>query len=332
MNDQGGKIPTPDDVRTARAEASVWISRLHGADRTPEMEAGFRRWLAERDENAREFEGLTDVWELLPATDTRRAGRGFEQWGSSAPPPRRRWRPALAVTACLVLFAAILQVHRLWPDTGYATSIGEQRTIRLDDGSRISLNSGSRATVDYASHERRIHLIQGEAMFEVAKDAARPFIVQAGAHSVTALGTSFLIRRQDEQIAVTLIEGSVVVSSPPSSGMNGEKPTQTRERLIPGQRLTTSPHAPPALDTPRLEMVTAWRRGEVVLEEMRLADAISEMNRYDRNTIIIDDMGIGSLTVSGLYHTGDSLGFARSVAIMHGLHVVEDGQSIRLRK
>lgn len=352
------KHRTPDAgsraVLAARAEASAWITRLHGPHRTPEMEAGFRRWLAERPENAQEFEGLTEVWDLLPASVPSRAASRLERWEHSAeaqelqalreqrPSPSRlarsrRPRAAFALAACAVLMLAVLGAYRFWPDPSYATAVGEQRVVRLDDGTRISLNSGSHVVAAYGESERRVRLTRGEVLFEVARDAGRPFVVAVGDHSVTALGTSFVVRRDARQVAVTLIEGKVAVASASSVGQRGQgghatAPSAPPEILAPGQRLILAASAPPRIDTPRLEAVTAWRRGEVVLDDTPLAEAVAEMNRYDRTVIVIDSPEAAALIVSGLYHTGDSAGFAESVAQMYGLQVVEREGRIHLKK
>ena len=102
--------------------------------------------------------------------------------------------------------------------------------------------------------------------------------------------------------------------------------------LSPGQRLTFAGGATPRLDEPRIEAVTAWRRGEVVLDGMMLADAVAEMNRYDKRMLVIDDPGVAALRVSGIYHAGDSEGFAETVARLYGLHVVHQGDRIHLTK
>jgi transmembrane sensor len=101
--------------------------------------------------------------------------------------------------------------------------------------------------------------------------------------------------------------------------------------LSPGERVTYSRKSAPKLDEPKLEVVTAWRRGEVVLDKTPLGDAVGEMNRYETTRLIIEDPRTAALLVSGIYHTGDSAGFARTVAELYGLDVSHDGAEIRLR-
>ena len=356
----------------ARAEAAAWITRLHGPNRTPEMERGFQRWLKERRENAQEFEGLTEVWDLVAGGAPTRGVPRIERWEHSAEArelealrnkEHRRNTSAMRVwlTAAVVLlvFGAItIAALSVWPDMTYVTGIGEQRIVLLDDGTRISLNSDSRLSVNYDDKKRHVLLKRGEALFEVAKQPDWPFVVNAGGQQITALGTSFVVRTDADRTAITLVEGRVAVSSPElretgatstvqsteSSGSpavpreNGpEKPyaataASSTMTLSPGQRLTLARAAAPRLDTPAIEAVTAWRRGEVALDDTPLAEAVAEMNRYDKTRIVIASPDIESLIVSGLYHTGDNEGFARSVAAMYQLEMTERDGHIRLER
>jgi transmembrane sensor len=206
----------------------------------------------------------------------------------------------------------------LGPST-YTTGIGEQRIVRLDDGTRLSLNSGTRVRIVYTDAERRVALERGEAYFEVARHPERPFIVTAGSHEVIALGTVFMVRYDTAQMAVTLLEGKVAVSD------------KKDFILSPGERVTLTENGSSKLDEPRMEAVTAWRRGEVMLDKTALAEAVAELNRYDQTQLIIDDPKIAALPISGIYQAGDSSGFARTIAKLYDLEIVESAQTVHLR-
>lgn len=346
METTTGTLPTPRSARRiARAEAAAWLVKLHGPHRSPEVERGFRAWLEADPENARQFERVTETWEAgaAPVPGLARVA----QWRA---PSRRdlRWRPAAAFACVLALGLGSWGAARWWQDPSYATGIGEQRIVRLTDGSRVILNADTRLSVDYRESERGVRILHGEALFEVAKDAARPFLVRAGEHSVKALGTTFAVRHEADRTAVTLVEGKVAVSAPggftqvrdmtpaaaaPSAA--AATPIAVRKRqivLAPGQRLTMAGKRSPTLDAPRPEAVTAWRRGEAVLDRTTLAEAVAEMNRYDQTALVIDDPDIAGLPVSGIYHTGDNEGFARTVARLYGLRVEARAGALRLRK
>lgn len=334
--------------RVARAEAAAWIVRLHGPHRSPELEAGFRDWLAADPENGRQFERVTEVWDAgataCVAGVPRMAG-----WKAAQSP--HRW--ALAAMFLLVLGLGAWGLNHYWLNPVYTTRLGEQRLVRLEDHSRIALNSDTQIRVTCCESERRVWLERGEAYFEVTHDTARPFVVVAGDRQVTALGTAFIVRHEAARTAVTLVEGKVAVSGPGS--IDGASTAAARENvkrgasardkrnaeartgvaggaivLSPGQRLTFTGGATPQLDEPRIEAVTAWRRGEVMLDRTTLADAVIEMNRYDERMVVIDDASVAALRISGIYHAGDSEGFAETVAKLYGLHVLYQSGRIHL--
>jgi transmembrane sensor len=307
-----------DFSRTARAEASAWIVRLHGPNRSPQLEAGFRRWLAACPENAREFERVTEVWDAgaVPAPGVPRMAHGFAQARS------RRWSLA-AVLALVIIGMGAWVANGLWRNQGYTTGVGEQRTVLLSDGSRVTLNSDSRVTVSYRRHGRGIRIDRGEAFFEVARDSSRPFRVHAGTRQIEALGTSFDVRRELQQLTVTLVEGKVAVS-----GLEQSAPSVI---LTPGQRLrVSSAGQAPEIDAPRIAMVTAWLRGEMLLASTPLANAVAEMNRYDQRRLVIDDPEIAAVRISGVYHTGDSELFAQMVARLYGFRIWHERDRIHL--
>jgi transmembrane sensor len=357
----------------ARAEAAAWITRLHGANRTPEMEAGFRKWLRESAENRAEFEGLTDIWAAVGTLPLGGIPR-LERWEHSAEslelqqlrrhlrdvPSRWRTRPrwwapgmaaALLASACvMVLTASWLLKSRSEPT--YSTDVGEQRLVQLADKSRIWLNSQTRLRISFDSQQRRVELIRGEALFEVAPDAPRPFVVEVSGHRVTALGTSFVIRYESDHTAVTMVEGRAAIDSAvPSSGAGSAVEHGQREEgpdarrsavrkdaalashrvLSAGERLTFEPAGDAIIDAPSVEAVLAWRRGEVVLNDTPLQEAVSEMNHYDKTTLVIEDPALATLPVSGLYHTGDNEGFARGLAKMYRLDLEQRQGRIYLK-
>lgn len=337
--------PTDKTSRAARAEAAVWIVRLHGEERTPELEAGLREWLGARPENARQFEHITDVWDI-GGTVTADGLPRMHSWRPVNSP--RPW--AIAATVLMVCALSAFAAYHGWSDPDYTTRHGEQRLVRLDDGSRVAMNSDTRLSVALTARERRVRLERGEAYFEVARNPALPFIVVAGDSQVTALGTAFVVRYEPTRVAVTLVEGKVAVKSLGSKQQGkqlmrqqqraanlptepNDAPSSAREIILaPGERLVLASRTQPQLDSPRLDAVTAWRRGEVLLEGTALPDAIAEMNRYDERQLVIDDAALAAVRVSGVYRTGDSPGFARAVAELHGLQIIERAGRIHLQR
>jgi transmembrane sensor len=308
------------------AEASVWITRLHGDDRDSAMESGFRQWLSSSPDTGRAFELATEVWE--DSENLRRV----VPFAHDVPKRRRLGfsMPAIAVAAGLV-FAALTASFWYLQNRDVTTGIGEQRLLALDDGSRIFLNTATRVAVSYTDDTRYIRLKDGEALFDVAKDVRRPFIVEAGDRKVTALGTSFVVRYDAAGTAVTLVEGRVTVTplveaaTPP--GVQGtRRPIVT---LAPGQRLTVTDRSA-NLETPSLDKAIAWRRGQVILEDLPLGKAIEEMNRYNTVKLTVERPEAATLIVNGLFQAGDSMSFANAVSQTYGLRIARRSNEIAL--
>jgi len=324
------------------AEAAVWVARLHGPDRSKPMERECLAWQARSAAHRVAFERCTDTWQDVARVtvstyakagsgDLAAGGRGV--WATG----RARWAVALALVVVVSVGALVLQP---WRDAGvYSTGVGEQQLLVLDDGTRMSLNTATRVQVDLSSAQRTVSIQGGEALFEVAKDPRRPFVVRVAGSEVVAIGTVFAVRfttnsvRAGDGLAVTLIEGRVTLR-PALGGADGVAPSRTLS-MQPGERVrlaredgSSTQRATPQVDRPSIEQVVAWKRSEAVFDDVSLADAVSEMNRYNRTPIVlVGDSGLANLRVSGLYRTGDSAGFVRAVAALHGLGVRErDGR------
>lgn len=297
----------------ARAQAAVWLARLRGPERTAQVERGFRRWLRADPMHARAFELLTD---RLEAVERLRGAPTPERWRRARPAARFAWPAIAAMAAALALVT--IGVLAYFKYTGIDTAVGEQRTLALSDGTRIYLNTATRVRVDFDQQRRRVELVSGEALFEVAKQT-RPFVVVAGDREITALGTAFLVEREARELSVTLIEGKVSVTP---KGADTRQSVAERAILAPGERLTISAGTAPRLDRPALEKVTAWRQGQVALDDVPLSEAVIEMNRYSTARLVIERPEAFDLPVGGFFRMGDSASFARAVAATYGMHVI----------
>lgn len=302
------------------AEASAWLARLQGPSRTPAAEAAFKAWLSADPSHARAFSRVTDTWDIIPGAAM-----------LTRTPQRRSWRPVpMALAAGIALLAVVVGFWQLVPrEPTYQTAVGEQQTFTLQDGTRIALNTDSKLVVNYTDSVRRVRLDRGEALFEVAKQPSRPFIVQAGGESVRAVGTKFVVRRDTNRFAVALIEGKVEVTGQPSSAGSGLLAKATL--LSPGDRMTVRGGTHSQLDRPMMEAVTAWQKGEVMFDNATLAEAVAELNRYGPVSLRVDARDLQGLRVSGVFTTRDPKEFARAVAQLHRLSLDENGGSIILR-
>ena len=325
------------------AEAAVWIARLHGPDRSSQMERECLAWQARSEAHRAAFERCTDTWQDVAGVTLRDYATAAKSGAEAQhkPKPTRLTSQAVGVTLAGAAMAVLLVVIQPWRagDT-YATNVGELRTVILEDGTRMSLNTSTRVRVALASAQRTVSVEEGEALFEVAKDARRPFVVRVADREVVALGTVFSVRLTPTRVIgrdaldVTLIEGQVSVRA--ASGDSDKVPEARSVLLKPGDRLRLSEPSGRAakgaqrvtmqMDRPLVDQLTAWRRSEAVFDDVLLPDAVAEMNRYSRHPIVLlGDESSKGLRISGLFRTGDNVAFARAVAALHGL-VLHDRQ------
>jgi len=328
------------------AEAAVWIANLHGPDRNRAMEDAFRAWQSRSPAHREAFEKTTDVWEDIPRSQAARAyllTQGRTQIEVPGRVRGRHWRWAAAAGLTVMVAGGALLFQQWLMQGVYITAVGEQRSVLLDDGSRILLNTDTHLRVAYSAKQRTVEIRGGEALFEVAKDKARPFVVRVAGSEVVAVGTAFSVRliegpKRDEAVAVTLIEGQVNVR--PTLGGEGALAPKAAVVLRPGDRLTLdhdarskAPAVASKLDRPNLERAMAWKRNEIAFEDTPLAAAIEEINRYSRTPIVLStEVQQQKLKIGGIFRTGDSASFADAVAALYGLRVREIDGRFELQK
>ncbi len=186
------------------------------------------------------------------------------------------------------------------------------------------MNANSRVLVQFDSRVRRVVLAEGEASFDVTKHQIRPFTVVIGDRKVVALGTSFMVRRDEpggNAFTVTLLEGRVAVEPLSLPDILPEQSAAVRV-LRPGERLRFADHSPETVDSPSIERVTAWRRGLLIFDDASLSEAAAEFNRYGPVKITIGDADIGKIRVGGVFKMGDPADFAQAVAGTHDLRII----------
>jgi transmembrane sensor len=309
-------------------EAAAWVARLHGPLRSPAVERGFWSWLQEHPDHGKAWELVTESWDEV--AQLRAAANIQVSLGDDRQKRTRRWLPVAFAAATAVIFAIGVTLH--FRSVGVNTGVGEQRVVVLEDGTRISLNTLTRLFVQYATNGRHVVLDSGEAYFEVARNPARPFVVSIGQRKITAIGTAFLVRREPQRVAVTLMEGKVVVDSDKAPDDQRVALPSGATTLVPGERATFVAHqGSPTLDRPALETLMAWQRGKIPIDNLSLAEAAAEMNRYSPVSLFIERPEAAQVRVSGIFRAGDSLSFAKAVADNYGLEVQQQPGRIVLR-
>jgi transmembrane sensor len=196
-----------------------------------------------------------------------------------------------------------------------STQIGERALLVLADGSKVMLNTDSAVRADYTGRERRLTLVRGEAFFDVAKNPTRPFIVTAGSRQVIAVGTAFNVRLQDQQVRVTLVEGTVriIPTAIPSAIAIPEKQREPVVTLEAGSAFMTGTDGVDRVERLDTARATSWRSGKLVFEGDRLADVVAEMNRYSREKLEIADPALEDRKVSGVFEPTEGQAFAKAL-------------------
>lgn len=312
-------------------EAAAWVARGDGDPLTVEQRRELRDWLAADSRHQGAFARAQAIYfhtERARELDGRLAA-GAEV--VRLPRVSRRklvWGTAAAAAAASLGLVAVKTLES--PPARYATKRGEIRTVQLSDGSAMMLNTASSALVRYSRRQREIELVEGEALFTVAKEVGRLFRVISGETVVVALGTKFSVRNlKSEPTTVVVEEGVVDVTHTAGTGVRSTK-LMANMRAISysagaGGALVTA-----ALEPAVLESEVAWRRGMLAFRGTTLADAVRQFNRYGDSKIVIADPAIGQLPISGLFSAYKPREFIETVALSLNLHIEVERASDRV--
>jgi transmembrane sensor len=320
--------------RSPQEAAAYWAVRHDRGDLTAEEQAGFARWRAD-PASAEAFAKANDVFRVFDAShaaDSRLSAIRQEALQAS---PKRHYRlVAVAASLAAVGLAGLLalKIHGSFQSRGapvtaqtpaaaapleavaYTTGIGERRTVRLPDGSAVTLDTASRIETRFSTERRSIHLVRGQVLFDVAHDPTRPFAVDAGDWRVTAVGTVFEVRLDASLMRVVLAQGHVLVENPdrlPSDPSSiARKPVQLR----PGQEFTARLDTAPRIVRVDVDRALSWVEGYVEFDDEPLETAVAEINRYTDRPIVLGGDGVGALRVSGVFRTGDPRHFVDVVS------------------
>lgn len=322
-------IPLPE-------QAAHWWVVLHDDTCTAADREAFAAWLRRSPERVEAYLRVNMVMETLhsqrhywpetPADELIRQARGssaeiipFARSRAAAPVPAvfAFLVPRMFIYASfVVLCCAVLLGWLVWSPQRFATDIGEQRSVLLDDGSVITLNTSSQIEVKYSDERRFIRLVRGEALFDVAHDVHRPFDVDTGKAVVRAVGTRFNVDRRDHRTTVSVVEGKVQVvanESPrsPHSALSGDSANApAMEVLTKAQRLvvTDSGMGQPEVIAD-IAPVTAWTQRQLVFENRTLGEVAEEFNRYNRQHILIESARLRSQLITGVFQANDPASF-----------------------
>jgi len=294
-------LSNPDSA-SPREAAAWWFARVHSGRMDDAGRAELARWRQADPAHEREFQAMASLGEAAAGLPRDRVR---ELFGGEIPvrPALRRRRLAhagLALAACTAAAAAGVGLWRLQaPQAVYgirlATRRGERSRHALPDGSTLELNTGTAAEVALYEDRRVVALLQGEIMFAVSADAARPFIVEAGAGRVRVVGTRFSVRRDGQAVAVAVESGTVELSS-------GRWWRRSAQLLTAGMGAGLAADGGQTAARPvDVAALTAWRDGRLVFKDAPLAEVVREVNRYLAQPLRVGDGRLNALRVTASF-------------------------------
>ncbi len=326
--------PQHDEGRVRRlAEASAWRVRLSEAE--SESSAAFEAWLAADPANNHSAwaevqapwtavgESATSPEVMAARRDALDRARSSSRWRWARVGSYRRVAAGAVVlaaaAACVMTYIGVAGDFAMADD--YHTKLGERETVTLLDGSRVTLDSATQVKVHYTAGARRLQLLSGQARFDVAHDARRPFTVKARNETVLATGTAFNIDLVGPSVVVTLIQGRVtVLTDQPSEPLleiirprapNGQ-PATPSIALAAGQQLIAVPAAPPRIEVASLDRTSAWESGQLAFDDESLASVAQRVSRYTAHPVTVAP-DAASLKMSGIFNAGDLSTFVDTV-------------------
>jgi len=320
--------------------AFSWVARIDRAPLSPSESSELEAWLSGdiRCEGAfaraRAVMALAGRIGVLSPVAT---GQGAEPFGAPvgilrSSKPNRRWALAAggSIAASLAVAALGLQLKAWTEAQHYETGRGEVRRVTLADGTVVTLNTATKVVVKFSKSERNIHLVEGEDLFDVAKNPLRPFLVDAGRLRVRAVGTSFSVLRLPSRPTQVLVrEGVVEITESSSDALSQPIRLAANEQAFARPR---APIIPSALAPEAVVRNLSWQHGMLSFEGTSLQEAAEEFSRYSDKQITVDDPNVANETITGLFSATNPAGFAHSVALSLNLNTWTEGNTIHLSR
>jgi transmembrane sensor len=337
MKASSAEVVRLPNQRRAREDASLWIARL---DRglTAEERRSLDEWLSADSSHPAALVELAALWDKTDVLGELAELFPLERQALAKP---RAMRFALAACAVALAGVAAVVAPRLFTPRAnpppalvaaqpaaqpaatqqyvYDTAIGEQSTVRLSDGSTVTLNTDSSIEVRYDDAQRGVLLLRGEVYFEVAHDTARPFRVLAGDRMLEAVGTAFNVRLDGgSDVRMMVTEGRVRVGarSPEPAARGSAAPAIVSAGNLALMR--GGPLVVRGVDAKEIDAQLSWRRGMLVFNGEPLASVLLEIGRYTTVTFMPDD-SIRDVRVGGLFRAGDIDGLL--IALREGFDI-----------
>lgn len=306
-------------------DAARWHIRLRDPEAPTELHDAFLRWIRQDPRHLQAFDRAEALWRAMGSRepdDGRRDEPAITALVAQGRSPRRVARSAGGLGLLLVVGLALWwgpdAVDSLRAD--HIAWTGERENLLLEDGTRIDLNSGTALSVAFTPTERRVRMFRGEAFFDVAHNAAEPFIVELPEGSLKVTGTRFNVDLRRGVTDVALLEGSVALTA--------RDAPEAITRLVPGQSAAVRTDSVGTPQTEDAETHIAWRSGRMIFYRTPLAEVLRELARYQRGRIVLMNAKAGALLVTGAFSTDDPADVMDIIADTLGLSVHRVGGAL----
>jgi len=314
------------EAQVLRDCAAAWLERKDRSDWCARDLAELEAWLNESPAHLIAYWRVEAAWERslrLRAVRLPTPGRMIARRHKS-----ETWLKRLGIPLGLLAVAGLAAVGYLAKPSErvITTGLGERKIVSLGDGSRIELNTDTVLKVDVSPDRRLASIQKGEAYFQIAHDPEHPFVVSAGAHRITVLGTKFTVHREANRLEVALLEGRIWLDANARGGHGllltpGDKVVATGDRLAKLREPAET-----------LQNELSWRAGVLIFKYTSLADAAAEFNRYNREKLVVADTRTADLKIIGSFPANDVGMFVRASRQLFGLHVERSGNQVVLSR
>jgi transmembrane sensor len=313
--------------RTPRS-ASEWFALVRSGRIGNRLDRQWSQWVAADASREEAYESRELAWELSAelrdAPSIRRLLSDADsllrtsEYPAAVARGRRLLQPWPAAVAASILAVVALTLlvfrHNSVTVGDYETAKGEQRTVSLEDGSTVSLNTATKMRVKYSRGARSVEMMEGEALFAVSKDPDRPFEVHAQAGVARVVGTEFDVRLDALTVAVSVLEGTVAVA-----GDETVKDAATVS-VTTGQRVSYSRTGQVSAPEPAdVAGIRGWLSQRIVFNDVTLAAALEEYNRYSAIPLVLGNPELAGRHINGVFRIGDEAAFLG--ALEQGLHL-----------
>lgn len=323
-----------------RKDAAVdWFLRREAGPLTAEEVIAFEAWLGQSPENERTYATLDLAWSVAGEAEDHPVVNARGQALVKAVDRDRRVRRTLLATLVAGVIGGAglgwqaLTAPKPLATQAFETAVGQQATVTLPDGSRVTLNTDTVVRTRADPGRRLVYLERGQAFFEVQEDRRHPFVVTAAGKTVTALGTAFDVRVDRGGLKVVLVEGKVRVDTPKAAvavaAGRAPPPAQATE-MTAGSQLVAPQGAEWRMSRADVDRATSWLRGQITFDDATLGEIVAELNRYSARKLVLSDERLAQVRLGGIYTPGDIAGFSRALRA-YGVAEVSESSDGELR-